>query len=412
MINFPVSNNFSIFITTDRLDEFEISSLQDIPKLKEFPYSFVGLIQKDLEEEIGTFFSSGFCESSDNCIFLLTKRLDLPKFSGLEQGELMSFVCSGNILSGRFNELFHLPFEKWAYHIVSWIYDLTIKPFRLEVVQLPYRDNPISIENGERVNIILPHKGSARDLEACLNLLTTFPQQNYNVMIGFDDYEDSKTLYQELIESYNQWEFYKSEPSHKGPFVIREHLINQLSDGFILYQDSDDLSTTDRLTKLTQRMLDENHMIGSHEVIYDEITETLRVKRFPLDVNLALITKPAFPLLHSTAITSVSGFKKVGGYSTDRKFANDTQFLYRCHFVLRVQNIDEFLYIRKIHKDSLTNLGEHPLDGPVRRNLGETWRNDFIDVLNKKKELEETSLRTKKNGSSRLVELIIDNKKT
>lgn len=401
----PIGNSHKLVIATEGDVETKITDLRDLSQLADARPNLVGLIENSLEHELPALFYSISEDSNKDQIFLLTERHQLPKYSGWEQGELTSFISSWDLFHERLDQVEKLSHKKWAYFLISEVYELKIKPKRLEVIQLPLATPKGLPDNDNKIHVILPHKGLAKDLEACLHSLESNPSSNYNVMVGFDDFEESPSQYRKLMETYDQCDFYQSEPSRTGPFVLREHLINELDDGLVLYQDSDDLSTSDRFDKLTKAITDNDQMIGSHEVVFDEIAETLKVRRFPLDVNLALKSKPAFPLLHSTAMTTVEGFRKVGGYSTDRKFANDTQFLYRCYFHLRIRNLDEFLYIRKIHKKSLTNVADHPLDGALRNQIGDTWRNDFIEVMNDRKELDETSLLAIKKANTCIVPL-------
>ena len=133
--------------------------------------------------------------------------------------------------------------------------------------------------------------------------------------------------------------------------------------------------------------------IGCHELRIDETLERIGAFRFPLDASRALRERPGHALLHPTGMIRRESFFLVGGLSTDQRFANDTQFLYRCYFHLKIRNADDFLYMRRRHAESLT---EHPITGmtnPLRYELDGAWRRDFEAVKDNRLELEASSLR-------------------
>ena len=48
--------------------------------------------------------------------------------------------------------------------------------------------------------------------------------------------------------------------------------------------------------------------------------------------------------------------RRLGGFSTVRRIASDTQFVWRAHFSARIRNLDAFLYVRRVWSGSLTPL--------------------------------------------------------
>ena len=141
-------------------------------------------------------------------------------------------------------------------------------------------------------------------------------------------------------------------------------------------------------------------VVGSHELRVDELARSVEVYRFPLDASAALALPGSTerndranePLLHPTVTMVRSGFVRAGGFSTNRKIANDTQFMLRAYFSLRMRNVDSFLYIRRRHPSALTVVKETALGTPLRHYLGTTWGADFEAVKSGKVKIEETSL--------------------
>jgi len=326
-------------------------------------------------------------------ITFLTTRDFLPKISAYDNGEVKSFVCSGSFCKDIFGNAEKVPHEKLAYKAMELLYNMEIKPASIKVCQVPCTEYKTQKMPDIHYNVIIPHHGDLLDLKVCLSALERSNYQNFSTFVCFDSELTNTEL--EEVKSINPRGFFSSiNPPQAGPYIIRQKLIETLADGFILFQDSDDISTSDRMTELHDLLLQGYDLVGSHELRFDEISQTLRAIRYPLDVIEALNVKPAFPMLHSTGALSVGNFNKVGGYSTNRKFSNDSQFLLRSFFFLKIANVDEFLYIRKVHKNSLTNSKVFPLGGEIREQLGKVWMSDFTEVKAKSKELNDTSLKT------------------
>jgi len=115
--------------------------------------------------------------------------------------------------------------------------------------------------------------------------------------------------------------------------------------------------------------------------------------RLPLDVNKALSRGYSESLLGGTALGVRQAVMRVGGYSTDQRIANDTQFLLRAYFVLRMRNVDGFFYIRRRHKASLTMAPATGLGTPLREGLRATWARDFEAILSGALDVEHSTLR-------------------
>jgi hypothetical protein len=116
--------------------------------------------------------------------------------------------------------------------------------------------------------------------------------------------------------------------------------------------------------------------------------------RFPLDATAALSVEPKHPQLHPTTILAVDDFHRVGGFSTDCVFGNDTQLMLRAYFHLPLRNVDRFLYIRRDRWESLTNAPETGMDNPLRIARNQAWWSDFEAIKAGRLEFERSSLRT------------------
>ena len=155
------------------------------------------------------------------------------------------------------------------------------------------------------------------------------------------------------------------------------------------FQDSDDISTYDRFTVQYGEMLRTRaQMVGCHELCVDEINGTVHALRFPLNVSEALgaLSPEAEchlghePLLHATCMVSRRDFLRAGGFSTDQRIANDTQFMLRAYFSISMRNVDAFLYVRRVHGSALTVAADTKLGNPLRSSLSARWLADFQAV--------------------------------
>jgi hypothetical protein len=219
------------------------------------------------------------------------------------------------------------------------------------------------------------------------------------VRVGLDLEDVSE--YRDLAAIFSAVEFYGVENAPVGPYVIRQSLIDLSSEHFIVFHDSDDISCHDRIAcqaaEIAERQV---AVVGSHELRVDELARRVEIYRFPLDASAALALPGSTehndrsnePLLHPTVTMARSGFVQAGGFSTNRKIANDTQFMLRAYFSLRMRNVDSFLYIRRRHSAALTVAKQTALGSSLRHFLGSTWGADFEAVKSGKARLEETSL--------------------
>jgi hypothetical protein len=179
-----------------------------------------------------------------------------------------------------------------------------------------------------------------------------------------------------------------------GPYVIRQELANRCDEPMLLFQDSDDVSCYDRFTTLCAEMRHSGcDLIGSHELQVDEVSCKVIAARYPLDVCDALRAGNDGALLLGTSMIKRKAFIRIGGFSMDQVIASDTQFLLRAYFALRIRNADSFLYIRRIHRASLTAAPETKIGVPLRQHLSSLWKADFIAVRDGRKRLEQSSLR-------------------
>ena len=244
----------------------------------------------------------------------------------------------------------------------------------------------------ERGAVIMAHRGRRRHLNAALRQVATNGTGCVRTCVGLDveNLED----YEPLFQNHPSVEFAAFQPAPLGPYVIRQYLAESAAEPLLIFHDSDDISCSDRFPRQHAELLRHGcDFVGCHELRVDEVLERVTAFRFPLDVTGALREMPGHALLHGTGMIWRDSFFRAGGLSTDQRVANDTQFLFRAYFKLRIRNADAFLYLRRRHPDSLT---EHPRTGiavPLRAQLDNAWRADFHEIKKRRVVLENSSLR-------------------
>ena len=239
---------------------------------------------------------------------------------------------------------------------------------------------------------VIAHRGPAWHVSTCLAALRT-QGATARTSVGFDGPLSPGS--DDVLRDFPEVRFESFQPAGVGPFVIREALALDRNCPTILSQDSDDIATLDRLPHLHEALgRHGSDIVGSHYIELDEIEQRVRPVRLPLEVLDALVQRAGHAQLHGTTLIRRSSFFAVGGYSTNRAFANDTQFLLRAAFTLAITNTDAFLYCRRRHRSALTETV--PLDSETRADLDMEWRRAFLAIAREEITLDDSALRAVK----------------
>lgn len=240
--------------------------------------------------------------------------------------------------------------------------------------------------------LIVPHRGSMTHLEVCLGYLARQTAQPARVQVCFD--EEITPAHEALMERAPGVEYFATEPCNVGPYIARHTLGLRSPEEVVVWHDSDDASCSDRLAvsfaEMQRRGLE---LMGCHELRLDEIDGRVEAIRFPLTVTAALDIGPAHALFHPTSLVRREALRRAHGFSTAYRFGSDAHFLYRAYFHLqRIENLDAFLYIRRLRPNSLTTGPETRWASPEREKQRGEWRHDFERVRTGAAPIEETSL--------------------
>ncbi len=250
----------------------------------------------------------------------------------------------------------------------------------------------------EKSLLIIPHKGSPKLLKRCLSHLNSTQCITPDINLCFDDISYKKIDNEEFTNLRGKLKKFLNVPGNVGPYLPRHYSIINSNKEFIFFQDSDDISVKDRfikqLAELKKRKLD---MIGSHELRLDQFAKSLLILRNPLEVIKANSAKYFCPLFHPTSLITRKAYLKTKGFSTDRRFGYDYQFLLRSCFILKMGNIDDFLYIRFRRPNSLTTNSTTKMGSSIRSFFKWRWIVDYGLVNADKLNLDESSLVVQKH---------------
>jgi hypothetical protein len=329
----------------------------------------------------------------------LVMRRDPPADDYRFDGAVGSFACSARLLLPHVEELLGHP-DGLCYRTLGRLLVSARGPDRLLARQIPLSaaaaaslpaPPPARQRPDDQAAVVLPHRGPAHLLAGALRTAARVWGRP-RVLVGLDSRDVS--AYRALAGRDRRITFLRSDPAPLGPYAVRHALALHAREPHLLFQDSDDASCSDRLEALLRALRGTGaSMVGSHELRLDELTRRVTATRFPLDAGAAMRARPHHPLLLPTALLRRDAYFDVGGFSTDRAFAYDTQFVFRSSFSLGLRNVDEFLYVRRRREGSLTTSPATGLGMPARVALLADWTRDYHAVAAGALPLERSSLR-------------------
>lgn len=228
--------------------------------------------------------------------------------------------------------------------------------------------------------MILPHRGPLEFLATCLWYIAAQSLAPHRLHVAID--EPVTVAHQELRCRYSEAKWFRTEPPGCGPYVPRQALALKATTDAVVFQDSDDAPCYNRVPVLSAALASEGcDMIGSHELRVDELAGNVRAFRFPLDVTAALRRSQRDALFHPTSAVMTDAFRRSGGFSTNRRFASDLQFLFRASLTMRaIRNVDAFLYVRRRRRNSITTDPETHMRSARRLSLEQSWRHALAAV--------------------------------
>jgi hypothetical protein len=327
---------------------------------------------------------------NDRTLIILTPKKKAPMETASEDEDVCSFCCNLNIFREAFSTIRNITVKPTE--LLFLLLDRTTMGSsnfdRVIVKQLPFMLKH-SLPNNN-YDVVIPHLGNKLYLKNILHYLSHI--KGISGYVGIDQTIDKEIA--EIITNNVKISFYNFSPTPVGPYVIRNTLIDQAKNKLIFFQDSDDLPCADRFEITSDYMYNNGcDLCGSHELRMDYYTKRVLAVRYPINVKAALKDGPWHSLLHPASAIERKTFYECNKLSQERTFGNDTKFLLYSFFIIKnIKNVDEFLYIRKRHPDSLTTSPNTMIGSAIRRSLLRSWNTDFELIKAGQLNLQDSSL--------------------
>ena len=275
-----------------------------------------------------------------------------------------SFIATAGI--GRIIRGAGAPPEKWCYLAMRAALAGPRATTDIQVVHRNSPREPLGAAPGS-VEAILCHKGPERFVRLCVDSLVRQTDPPH-ISLAFDQKYACPRLLDD-VKGSDAIRLYQIHPHPIGPYVAFHVFGSQSEADFILRQDTDDLALPDRIRRLKAAAIQmDAGMVGSHDIDVNDIEQCVNPVRYPLDVNAALKTDVIdHQIMPRNAICTRAAFAAVGGYSTKRMFGHGVDFWIRAALTTRVVNLDEFLYIRRRHANSLLTRKDIGLGSDARK---------------------------------------------
>jgi hypothetical protein len=342
------------------------------------------LLEASLDALLGTM------EGARRPALILLPWMAPPEWAMRFDGQVRSFVCGRATFRSLAARAAECPVEGLCFALLDGIMNQHLAVDRLAVRQLPF-----GMTGQEacptKASLIMAHRGRRLHLSTALRYISRAVRPGVRTRIGLD--EDDPTAYASIAAHYPEAQFFRLVPAGAGPYVVRQELARRSKEPLLVFHDSDDISCYDRFIAQEEELRGAGcDLVGCHEMRVDEMEKEVTAIRFPLDVTASLNAHGGHRLWHPTTMVKRDAFWSSGGFSTDRKIANDTQFLLRAHFGMKIRNLDGFVYLRRKHRSALTVAPATALDQPIRQQLSKVWLRDFEAVKRGEMRIEESSL--------------------
>lgn len=401
---FETPNNAFVFTISKRelvmpaKNNHSLNNFKDINRLvsnTEEIYS-VALVNKSLVTKFLEDIDIIFEKIQHNSHFSYLLEYELPPSFALDVEEnVNSFVCSKII----FEKFGSESFNNLCFILSRNILDHKIEIDQLYIIQLgKYLKQENSNQeitpkySGKDVSVMIPHMGKILYLETCLKYIKNQSVHAKDIHICFDD-DSFINLNMDFVPTQNIL-LWKNSPQYVGPYYSRDFIFKIISSEYLIFQDSDDISTSDRIETLINE-INQNPdcgMIGSHSLIVDEIENKIFTYRYPLNVNNAFKIYPVAGVFHPATIINKKAYISTGGFTKWRKFASDAEFHLKASLFMEILNSDNFLYIKRNRKESLVTAVKTNMNSKVRKFFYQIWQRDIGLIQAGKLDLSSSSL--------------------
>jgi len=218
-----------------------------------------------------------------------------------------------------------------------------------EGIQLEIDFNPMN------VSIIIPAYKAKHFLEECLDSIqkqTHFKnsENKYEILLGIDNCKETLNRALEIKSKYKNLNIFMMD-ENVGPYIVKNTLIPLVKYDHILFFDADDIMNVNMIQYLAK---------------YSYIPFVrFRYKEFIVKNNKREYIS-ASALAHGVTFCQKSLLNNVGGFQSWRCSA-DTEFFSRIEKFFKHKHLQEILFYRRNHNNSLTRASETNMRSKIRK---------------------------------------------
>ena len=252
-------------------------------------------------------------------------------------------------------------------------------PPKLGITQAATVVKPINRDTtyvSEGVTVIIPAYKASKFIDECIDSIKV--QQGVNdiqIIVGIDACQETLNHFQKNKEKYNDVYIYYFD-SNVSPYVVKNSLVDKARCDNILFFDADDILISGALSKMLN--------------VFQKDPKAEMVRFKYLNFNDAQGIKSARDsgdFAHGLFLIKKNCFNKLNGFE-GWKCAADTEFVERANFnKIRVYNLQDNIFYRRLHKDSLT--------GTSQTGYSSKLREEYKKIINNKRKNKSWSLSKK-----------------
>lgn len=226
-----------------------------------------------------------------------------------------------------------------------------------------------------KISVIMPHFQSECFLLKSVESILGQTHSNLE-LIFVDDFSKNDDWFYILREfrDDSRLKIYKTD-KRVGPYRIKNKVIQDLNLApYIAFQDSDDISTLERLEIQLKYLLYCNaDIVGSSFLRIDSNDNIIYKKRMNKTIKFWLAAGKLFVCHHPTILLRTSVFYRLIGFDGETYIGADSEFIYRASKLYKIRNHPGYLYKYRLHENSLT---ESKTTGH-----GSKIRNDYLKKI-------------------------------
>jgi len=220
------------------------------------------------------------------------------------------------------------------------------------------------------ISIIITAWQSQDYIEECLdsieNQIYFINNDKYEILIGVDACYDTLYKLSQIRRKYRNLRIFMMK-ENKGTYITSNTLLDLVKYKNILRFDSDDVMRLEMIEEIMRYIND-----------YDVI----KFKYCEFNEKISIIDKIVSMFPHGIVLFKQHVFDLAGGYR-DWRCAADTELLNRISGHVKIKNIEDYLFYRRIHDNSLTKREDTKHGSKLRQNyksLIKSYNSDLTTV--------------------------------